>query len=237
MKITVYKYLIVVSVFAIAMGFLESAVVVYLRALYYPLGFTFPLNNMSPLIAKVELVREAATILMLVATGYLAGKTKLERLAWFVYAFAVWDLVYYLGLYICLAWPTSLNTWDILFLIPLPWVGPVWSVYAIAALMLLGGLYVIYECSQNSYFKISKGKWFALWTGVSICLVAFMLDYLHYSSAAHWLNILLGDGFMQANLNGYVPTQFNVPLFLSGYFTMAAPIVYSIYQSFKKQLI
>lgn len=233
MKTTVYKYLVVVSIFAIAMGFLESAVVIYLRALYYPLGFTFPLCSMPTLITKVEIVREIATILMLVAIGYLAGKTKLERFAWFVYAFALWDLVYYLGLYICLAWPASLHTWDILFLIPIPWVGPVWSVYAIALLMLAGGLHVIYECSQNSYFKISKRKWLALWSGISICLIAFMLDYLRYSSTAHWLNILVGDGFVLSNLNGYIPNQFNVPLFLSGLLTMAAPIVYSIYQSFK----
>ena len=33
--------------YAVAMGYLEAAVVVYLRAIYYPEGFSFPLKPMD----------------------------------------------------------------------------------------------------------------------------------------------------------------------------------------------
>jgi hypothetical protein len=39
------KTIIWLAVFSMAMGYLESAVVVYLRKLYYPDGFKFPLAH------------------------------------------------------------------------------------------------------------------------------------------------------------------------------------------------
>ena len=123
--IDVKKTLCVVTVFAVAMGFLEAAVVVYLRLHFYPNGFSFPLAVIPDNILLVEVVRELATIVMLAAIGWLAGQGFLLRFSFFSLAFGIWDISYYIFLKITLDWPASLLTDDILFLIPLPWVGPV----------------------------------------------------------------------------------------------------------------
>ena len=94
-----------VGLYAVAMGWLEAAVVVYLRMLYYPGGFTFPLKVMPWSVAWVEIAREAATLLMLVAVGILAGRNRLERFGYLLYAFGLWDIVYYLGLQLAIGWP------------------------------------------------------------------------------------------------------------------------------------
>ncbi len=96
------KKFIWISLFAIAMGFLETSVVVYLRELYYPEGFTFPLVIIPNKIAVVEFWREIATIIMLVGAGIIAGKTRLTRFAYFIIAFAIWDIFYYVFLYVLL---------------------------------------------------------------------------------------------------------------------------------------
>lgn len=114
-----------ITAFAVAMGFLEATVVVYLRAIYYPTGFTFPLVSMAPQLVVAELLREAATLVMLLAPAALLSRNRLERFAWFCWAFAVWDLFYYVFLKVLLGWPESLLTWDVLFLLPTVWVGPV----------------------------------------------------------------------------------------------------------------
>ena len=81
--------------FSIAMGFLEGAVVIYLRKIYYPDGFDFPLNIIQNDIALVEFLREAATLMMLITIGVIAGSNRTERLLFFCYCFGIWDLVYY----------------------------------------------------------------------------------------------------------------------------------------------
>ena len=86
----------IVTIFAIAMGFLEAVVVVYLRKLYYPNGFNFPLKGfIDPSIISIEWVREFATIVMLITIAMLAGKKLYERFAYFIYVFAIWDIFYY----------------------------------------------------------------------------------------------------------------------------------------------
>ncbi len=117
----------VLGIFAIAMAYLESAVVVYLRLLYYPEGFTVVLKPMPLSIYFIELGREAATIVMLFTVARLSFRSFWLRFSAFLYLFAVWDLFYYLWLYLFIHWPPSLKTWDILFLIPIAWIGPVWS--------------------------------------------------------------------------------------------------------------
>ncbi|MDO8734322.1 MAG: hypothetical protein Q7K21_04095 [Elusimicrobiota bacterium] len=128
-------------IFAVAMGYLEAAVVVYLRELYYPSGFRishkvkFPfvkfgavseLNPFSRKIILTELGRELATIIMLISFACLVGSSLSSCIAYFLLAFGVWDIFYYIFLKIILNWPEKWNTTDVLFLIPIPWIGPVW---------------------------------------------------------------------------------------------------------------
>ncbi len=124
------KALSALAVYAIAMAMVEAAVVIYLRALYYPSGFFIKsaadLAVMPPDILKVELWREAATIVMLLSVGFLSFSTWRHRVLAFLFTFSIWDLFYYLFLFIFLGWPPSFSTLDMYFLIPWPWVGPVW---------------------------------------------------------------------------------------------------------------
>ena len=121
------KKLIALFLYASAMGYLEAAVVVYLRALFYPGGFLVgPTFNLSPLIYRVDLFREAATIIMLLAVAYIAFETYKDKILGFLWIFAIWDLTYYIFLKIILNWPPSFKTLDVLFLIPVPWIAPVW---------------------------------------------------------------------------------------------------------------
>ena len=124
------------AVLFIALAYIESAVVVYLRALYYPRGFGFPLQEMSLLVYLTEAGREAATIVVLTAVACLAEKTHKGRFFLFLYGFGIWDIFYYVWLKALVNWPATLLDWDVLFLIPLPWVAPVLSPILISLLFI-----------------------------------------------------------------------------------------------------
>lgn len=133
-----------VALFAIAMGCLEAIVVVYLRELFLSSGLRLSsTRHASPYLILIELSREVATVVMLLMVGYLAGNTALQRFAFFAIAFAVWDIFYYVFLFIFF-WDglQVLATWDILFLIPLPWVGPVWAPLLLAITMIAGSCHL-----------------------------------------------------------------------------------------------
>lgn len=118
------------ALFGIAMAFVEAAVVIYLREFYYPSGFFISsvqdFVKIPSRILNVEIFREIATIVMIAAVAFLAFTKTKERVVSFLWVFAIWDLFYYFFLYTFLRWPSSLTTLDVYFLIPRPWVGPVW---------------------------------------------------------------------------------------------------------------
>jgi hypothetical protein len=164
------------SIFAIAMAQLEATVVAYLRELYYPNGFSFPLVIIRDRVAVFEIGREASTIVMLVAVARLAVRDPWRRFASFLLCFGLWDIFYYAWLWVMLRWPESLLTWDILFLIPLPWVGPVLSAGAIAAIMVAAALGI--EALRDAGRPIEVGAWGWLITilGALGLLGVFMSD-------------------------------------------------------------
>jgi hypothetical protein len=137
------------AIFGLAMAHLEGVVVVYLRK---SLGMLDAESNKESVgkipdrLLKIEISREAATIIMLVAIALLTGETWVQKGIFFLWTFAFWDLFYYVSLYILIKWPPSLKTIDVLFLIPVPWIAPVWfpvgvssvTIIAIAALYLFG---------------------------------------------------------------------------------------------------
>jgi len=140
--------LLLMAVFGIAMAHLEGVVVVYLRK---ALGMLDSESNKESIekitrsYLKIEMTREAATIIMLVVIAYLGGSTWLERGIFFLWTFAFWDLFYYLSLFILIKWPPTLKTIDVLFLIPKPWIAPVWFPIGISSLtiVVIAGLYLI----------------------------------------------------------------------------------------------
>ncbi|MHB9029723.1 MAG: hypothetical protein ACYC9O_13230 [Candidatus Latescibacterota bacterium] len=163
--------------FAIAMGCLEATVVVYLRALYYPEGFSFPLKLIPADMAIIEIGREAATIVMLITLAGLAGRRFWERFGNFIIAFGTWDIFYYIWLKVTLDWPASLFDSDILFLIPLPWVGPVIAPSLVSLLLIGIGVSLLVRSERGDEVRfpgISRGLGA---TGIIIILYTFIRDY------------------------------------------------------------
>jgi hypothetical protein len=154
------------------MAALESAVVVYLRALYYPDGFTVMMKIIDQKILLVEIIREAATVVMLITIGHLTGKNFKDRFAYFLMAFAVWDIFYYIWLKVFIDWPSSIFEWDILFLIPFTWLGPVLAPVICSVLMFVLS-FVILRSSK----PITKAAWALFLIGSSIVLYTFLRDY------------------------------------------------------------
>jgi hypothetical protein len=132
--------LALLALFGLAMAHLEGVVVVYLRK---ALGILDSESNKESLekfperYLKIEITREAATIIMLVIIAYLTGSTWIEKGVFFLWTFAFWDLFYYLSLFILIKWPPSLTTIDVLFLIPKPWIAPVWFPIGVSSLTIL----------------------------------------------------------------------------------------------------
>lgn len=139
---------ILLAAFGIAMAHVEGVVVVYLRK---AMGLLEPgadtrklLAEVPPRLLKIEMTREVATIVMLVTIALLTGQGWLEQFMIFLWTFAFWDLFYYVSLYVVIRWPPSLKTIDVLFLIPRPWIAPVWFPLSIslATILLIAVFYL-----------------------------------------------------------------------------------------------
>lgn len=213
------RNLIWTSVFALAMGFLEAIVVVYLRRIYYPDGFNFPLALLSPGAIATEWLREAATIVMLLAVGILTGKNNLQRLLWFLFCFAVWDLFYYLGLKLLLDWPASLLTWDILFLIPVTWIGPVLAPVICSLTMIMMSVPLIILIDKGVPVSIKPVEWTLIFSGAILIFITFVADYTSL--------IIQNSGFslsgspeatpqLEKAIAGFIPGHYNWLLFAAG---------------------
>jgi hypothetical protein len=164
------------TLYAVAMAYLESAIVIYLRRLYYPQGFDFPLVIIDIPTLLLELGREAATIVMLATVGIAAGRTKVGKLAYFLFLFGVWDIWYYIWLKIFVDWPSSLLTWDVLFLIPVPWVGPVLAPVTVALTMIGMGLLLLRLEQRGPVEPAGAMVWLAQIAACLIIIVSFTLD-------------------------------------------------------------
>jgi hypothetical protein len=165
-----------VAIFAVAFAFVEASVVIYLRALYYPEGFAFPLKLIPAGYLRVEIAREAATLIMLGTIGIIAGRKSWERFGFFLFAFGIWDIAFYAWLLGTIGWPASLFDWDILFLIPRPWIGPVIAPLAISALMVIFGAMVVLRSAGERRFQPGVLSWALGALGTSFILLSFMID-------------------------------------------------------------
>jgi len=213
------KTLLWLTLFSIAMAYLESAVVVYLRAIMYPEGFNFPLAPMQPGIALTEVFREAATIIMLLGAGYFGGRYLATRFAWFIYCFAIWDIFYYVFLKILVNWPDSPMTWDILFLIPVPWTGPVISPVIVSLAMILLAMIIVFYDRQALTVRINSSEWLLLVTGAVIIFLSFVWDYSAFMLRHYPVGEIVSNPDKNALFNlslQYVPVHFPWVLFATG---------------------
>jgi len=170
---------VVVLVFAVAMAYLESAVVVYLTlALGGHVGEIFPLRpaiEAGELVA-IEVGREAATLVMIATVGVLVGRTWVERLAWSAVVFGTWDIGYYAWLHVFAGWPPSLSTMDLLFLIPVPWVGPVWSPVAVSVALVGVGLLAARALRSGRTMVLKRWHWAAGLAGGMLVILSWTVD-------------------------------------------------------------
>jgi len=197
--------------FGISFGYLEAAVVVYLRSIYDPIrehihpgrapGELFPLISPqqladsgpeNPRRLAIEIIREAATMVMLGSFALAVARNIHQWLAAFGIVFGIWDIAFYGFLRLTIHWPQSLNTWDILFLIPVPWVGPVWSPMLIALTMIVCGLIALQRGMRARFRDVA-----IICAGAAIVFAAFIWDFRN-------------------TMSGGMPNPFNWPLFLIG---------------------
>lgn len=212
------RWFLVVA-FAIAMAWMESATVYYLRVL---VDRVIPYQE-NPLpfhgvVGQVELIREAATLVMLLTLGLLAGRTWHARLGYAAIAFGVWDIFYYVFLRVICDWPTSLFDWDILFLLPLPWWGPVLAPLCIALLMIVWGTLVSQPGVRIPATPLARNLWRMNWLGIAMGLYVFMADSLR---AVH-------QGLDVTRMP--LPTDFDWSLFSVAFALMAAPVAHLVWR-------
>jgi len=213
MRLEAWRNWLLVVVFAAGMAWVEAACVYYLRAMVDRLE-PYQANPlpMHGVLGPVELVREAATLVMLLAVGGIAGRTRTTRLGYTAIAFGVWDIFYYVFLKIIYDWPKSLFDWDILFLIPLPWWGPVIAPVSIALLMIAWGTLVTLDVARDPAPVGTSIWWRFNALGTVLALYVFMADSFHAVS----------QGVTEPAT--VLPTAFNWPLFALAVTLMAAPV-------------
>ena len=212
------RWLLVV-LYATAMAWVESAVVFYLRSM---------MNRIEPYqtdpfpiiggFGWVELIREFSTVVMLLAVGVLAGRTWRARIGYFVIGFGVWDIAYYVFLKFICGWPHSLFDWDILFLLPIPWWGPVLAPVLISLLLIFWGT-IASQFERKHAPTLSNWRvWLLNFAGVVLALYIFMADTL--AAVPRGLEAICS----------VLPQKFDWPLFLVAMFLMAAPVIQAGWQ-------
>ena len=192
-------------VLALAFGWIEASVVVYLREIYvrevslqgpnYLAGLQITLVSLPSHLVGMEMAREACTILLLGAVAWLAGRRPADRAGAFLLSFGIWDLTYYAVLKLVVGWPDSLSAWDILFLIPLPWVAPVWAPVTVATLFVVAGSYLFWTSERERRYR---------WPDIGVLVASALLTIAAFLVES------------RAAIDHRVPEQFPVWLFGAG---------------------
>src|SRR5881392_2855352 len=207
----------IVMAFAIAMAWVEAASVFYIRALVDRIepyqSDPLPLGAMTGALGQVELWREAATLVMIAALGLLAGRTRRARAGYAALAFGAWDIFYYVFLRLISGWPRTLLDWDILFLLPLPWWGPVLAPVSIALVMIVWG-----TLATQSDDDATDSRWARALAaaGIALALAVFMIDSGRAVPDGR-------DAVLQV-----LPTTFNWPLFWVALLLIAVPVLLQV---------
>jgi hypothetical protein len=198
-------------VWGVAFGYIEASVVVYLREIYYPGGFAFPLVMIQDHIMLTEVIREAVTLLIIWVTVCLSYRKLQSRIAAYIVLFGIWDIFYYIFLKLLLNWPESLGTYDILFLIPAVWVGPVWAPVLVSIGFIYAGIAILIRNHRNYFLHFGSGF-------ILLELFAALLIIVSF--------IIPGLSLLEQSQTIYFPWY----LFLIGFFTGIGVFLYYFYR-------
>jgi len=189
------KRLLVAIIFSIAFGYIESAVVVDLRAIFHPNGFHFPmqvfaLTAQGKQLLLTEIGREVATLTLILTAAWLFSRNRQETVAYFMLIFAVWDIFYYVWLKVLLDWPATLLDWDVLFLIPVAWASPVLYPVLVSMATFAFAVVILYRSARGRPLVVTFADWLgwlaaAVVVVVSFCLAGLRMDQPDYASHFH----------------------------------------------------
>lgn len=217
-----------VAISAIALAYTEAALVVYLRELIAPirsLHFPSAAREALPLLSVqqlseagevfihlliVEVTREIAPPVVLLAMAWALRRQKGELVAFFLFGFGIWDVFYYVFLKVLLGWPPSLGTWDVLYLIPTAWVAPVWAPLVVSGTLILTGLAIVRRSGKRDARRRPIIAWLVLGVGTALVLTSFFLG--------------TREAFQQ------VPSQFDWPVFLAGWTLAVASLAWLLWR-------
>ncbi len=196
--------LIIVAIFGIAFAYIESAVVVYLREIFHPDGFDFPLNvfitdDFKVTLFFTEVGREAATLVLILTACTLFENNLRRRFAYFLFVFAIWDIFYYVWLKVLLGWPASIMDWDILFLIPLTWAAPVLAPVIVSLTLLLFALVILVLDFHNIYIRPGPLYWIGF-SGAALLVVVLFCHAGRFAAQPDYYRHFSWPGFAIAEL-------------------------------------
>jgi hypothetical protein len=184
----------------------------------------------------IEWIREIATLVMLAGVGILTGRNGIQRLLYALFAFGIWDIFYYVALKLLIGWPASLLTWDLLFLIPVSWLGPVLAPVLNSVTMILMALLLIGRQEIGFIIRFSLTDWFLIFGGALIILYTYLVDYTR---------LLIESGALASKgstetaerlinmITSYIPDSYKWYLFILGEMLILASITNILIRSRK----
>lgn len=147
------RRIIALLLFAVSFAYIEASVVVYLRDILYPDGFSFPMRSLAPQRIIIEIGREFFSLFLIFSIALISSKGFWKVFSSFCLVFGVWDIFFYLWLKVTLDWPSSLFEWDLLFLIPAPWSGPVIAPIVVSITLIM--IFILIELYKEIPFRLS----------------------------------------------------------------------------------
>jgi hypothetical protein len=189
--------LIFIFLFSVAFAFVESSVVIYLRAIYYPQGFHFPIKRHYDLLMVIEVIREFSTLVIMISLSVLLSKKFWEGFGYFLIIFGLWDILFYLWLKVAINWPESFFTPDILFLIPIPWIAPVLAPVIVSLVMILIGYDIVKLFEKGYDVRPGLFHWAMVLAGSTFILYSFVSDidagfHEKYPLPYNWILFFIG---------------------------------------------
>jgi hypothetical protein len=176
--------ILLIVMFSLAFAYIEAAVVVYLRMIFHSDGFSFPLTNFGAdprwkQLLLTEMGREGATLVLILSAAQLLGRSRRQRFALFLAMFGMWDIFFYFWLKVLINWPASPMDWDVLFLLPVTWAGPVLAPVLVSAALIAFAVIILSRSYAGRPLNPGRMDWIGFVLCAIIVVVSFCEAGLH----------------------------------------------------------